>query len=312
MSTDRSARASATSQRCTENDAWLRVLTSSAADQVREMVARGLPPVALLFLHNACESRCYFCATAGVTDPAPESITRTDDVLRWIEGARDVVVERVCIGGTEPALHPAFESALRALGSRGVPIEVMTSGLRLGEPGVARRWRDLGVRALAVPLYSATSEVHDAIVGTPAALERISRGLDAARAAGIEVFVHTLALTRTLPELDALATMTAHRWGSRLAIGVSRPKAGVWSWDAEAPTLLELERAIADLDVSLVGFPRCVSREKPRASATVIDLYFRTTRTVFGDACADCLDRARCPGVLAEELGRGVTLRPRT
>lgn len=298
----------------TESEDWLSIFVGLPSAQAPALDARGYGRTGVLFFQNACESRCFFCAApGGVNAPAPDDVTPDARVRTWLDDARSVALERILIGGTEPVLHPSFGRALEVLAAEhpGVPIELMTSGLRLSDGDAAARLRALGVTTVAVPLYAADPSVHDAIVGTPGAHERVTCGLDAARAAGIEVLVHTLAVDRVLPGLGALAALTRARWGTRLAIGVSRPKAGVWSWKDESPTFDVLARAIEGLDVALVGLPLCIAPSHPRDAARTIELYFRTTRTTYGEGCGACSLRSRCPGVLAEELARGAVLTPR-
>jgi molybdenum cofactor biosynthesis enzyme MoaA len=295
-----------------EDETWRRVLVAPLREQLREFAARGLPRTGVLILQNACENSCFFCANAGVTRPPESAVTRLEHIERWLEEARGVTVDRLCVGGTEPALHPAFEAALRGLSSAKLgPVEVMTSGLRLAEPGVAERWAELGVRAVAVPLYAATARLHDEVVGHRGAFELTLAGLDNARAAGMDVLVHTLALRRTACELAALGALVRTRYASRLALGAPRPKPGVWHWEAEALTASELEQQPPELDVSLVGYPHCVGRGNTRGAAAVIELYFQGSRREYASECARCLDRPSCPGVLSAELMRGFVTLPR-
>jgi molybdenum cofactor biosynthesis enzyme MoaA len=170
-----------------ESSEWLALLRSPPSTQVEAMQARGLGRTAVLFVQNACESHCFFCANPGVLAPRPDEITSAPEIDSWIEAASGVAIGRVCIAGNEPARHPHLPRALLALRDRvHAPIEVMTSGLALGEVGTAARWYDSGVRAVAVPLYSVEAAAHDAVVGRTGAHALSVAGLDAARAAGIE------------------------------------------------------------------------------------------------------------------------------
>lgn len=289
-----------------------RVLTLPLALQLPELEARGLPRVGVLILQNSCENSCFFCANAGVTSMPEGAVTGRAEIDEWIDGARGVRVDRICIGGTEPALHPALEHALQRLADIAVgPVEVMTSGIRLSQPGAARRWAQLGVSSVAIPLYGATAPTHDEVVGRPGAFELTLGGIDAARAAGLEIRVHTLALRRTSAELSALSALVRERTGNALAIGPPRPKVDVWNWSVEALTPAELEEATAGVDVTLVGYPACVGEEHGRGAAAVIEIYFRGARRVFGEECARCAARPSCPGVFAAELERGLRLKPR-
>jgi hypothetical protein len=287
-----------------EDSAVVGLLTATPASQVEQIRAWGLPPAVLLLLMNACENRCFFCANDGVVRPPPEAQTGWAAIEAHLEAARSLGMSTVCIVGTEPALHPDFERTLtlaRAVGF--ARVELMTSGLRLAEPGVAQRWFAAGIVSVAVPMYGASAVVHDGVVGT-VSFNRTLLALDQAKAAGIQVQVHTLALTRTLAALPALAALVQQRWGCRLAIAPVRPKESLFDYPSEAPSYAQLERAITGLDLSLTGFPDCVAPAAARGAALVIQLYFRGQSTSFLPVCEDCTRRPVCPGVVVAERGR--------
>lgn len=286
-------------------------LSASLAEQLTTLSTWQLPRAGVLLMMNACENRCFFCANPGVTNPPPEMLTRWAKIAAWLGENPSLGVRRLCLVGTEPARHPDFDRTL-ALG-REVgfgEVEVMTSGLRLAERGEARRWADAGVSTVAAPLYAAEPALHDAIVGR-SAFEATLAGLDAARDAGIEVRVHTLALTRTLPALAALARWVRDRFGTRLSLAPVRPKEALFAFEQESPSLASLDTALAPIaDLGLVGFPSCIARHLPRDSALSMTLYFKGQATSFVEACATCADRPACPGIVNAELPRA-RVRPR-
>lgn len=282
-------------------------LGASLSDQTAMLAQWGLPRSGLLLMMNACENRCFFCANEGVMDPPASMITRWSRVVTWLDANRSSGVERLCVAGTEPALHQDFYRALERAGEVGFQaIEVMTSGLQLAPPGAAERWAALRVRTVAVPLYGSSAAVHDSVVGREA-FERTVAGLDAAHRAGIEVRVHTLALTRTLDHLGALARFVRERYGTRLSLAPVRPKEALFDYATEAPDLDALGRAVAAAgDLALVGFPACLAPDTPRGAALVIRLYFRGQVTGYATACEGCPARQSCPGIVLAELPRAV------
>lgn len=285
------------------------LLTAPPAEQLRRITGWGLPPATLLLMMNACENRCFFCANEGVLRPAARDITTRQDIEVRLSANRGLPVSTLCIIGTEPTAHPDFERALSLAQETGFTrIELMTSGLRLAQSGVAEHWFARGIRSVAVPLYGATAAIHDAVVGTPS-FERTALGLDRALKAGISVRIHTLALCRTLDSLGSLAQLVRERWGDILAIAPVRPKEALFDYNIEAPTLDQVAAVVAELDVSLVGFPACVAPEKRRDAALVMQLYFRGQATAFAPACAPCARQSVCSGIVVGEMGRA-TVRP--
>jgi hypothetical protein len=297
-----------------EDPAILRLMEAPAAEQLPALAAMGWPATSLLILMSACDGRCFFCARETVLSPPPELITPWPRVRAWLEAARPVPATRLCLGGTEPASHPAFEDTLRLAQEVGYrEVELMSSGRRLAQPGVAERWAALGVRAVCAPLYSADAAAHDAVVGVPGHHAEVVAGLDRARAAGIRPRVHSLALTATLGGLRALADLCLDRWGSPLALAPLREKPDLFRYAEHAPAPEALEAALRGAPLGLVGSPACFAPGAPRGAPALISLYFRSQATTFAAPCASCASRPSCPGVVPAALatfGDG-WLRPR-
>jgi pyruvate-formate lyase-activating enzyme len=280
-------------------------MAADAPAQVEILTAWGLRPAVALVLLNACENQCFFCANAGTTAVPPERNTPWEHIERHLRG-KPPGIDRLLVGGNEPTLHPHFDRMMalaHELGFR--EVELMTSGLQLAVPGRLAAWVAHGLREVAIPIYSADAALHDAVCGTPC-WDRLVAGLDAARAAGVRVWLHTLALRRTVDGLPALAALARERWDAELAVAPLREKQGLFRWDAETVTLDVLARALDGLPehVALVGMPDCLDRGRARGSAQVIEMYFRTQLRAFDPVCSACLDQPSCPGVVAAQLQR--------
>ena len=293
-----------------EDDAVARLMAAPLTEQAATMMAWGLDPAGLLILMSPCEGRCFFCAQPAVTHPPRSDWTEWSRVEALLSENQTAGLRRLCIGGTEPTTHPDFAHALQLARSQGFEsIELMTSGLALATPGVAEQWRQAGIETIAVPIYSAEAEVHDQVVGVQCH-DRLLAGLDAAVAAGIRVHIHTLALRRTLPGLEALFILCRERLGATLSLAPARPKDGVWDFSTEAAGLDEVAAAMAPLPIGavhLTGWPDCLAPDHPRLAAQVIDVYFRGQARGFGDDCADCIARPDCPGLVKALLSRDGT-----
>lgn len=289
------------------------ILRAPLAVQAQHLSRWGIGRVGLLMLMSGCEARCFFCANEGTMSPPPEMITRWGPVEAHLDGNTRAALSTLCIGGSEPVTHPNFLDAVRLARDRGFSeVEVMTSGFRLALDGVAATWAAAGVSAVAVPMYAAEPEVHDAITGLPS-WHRLVRGIDAARAAGIAVHVHTLALNRNLSQIGPLSRFVADRWGLRLTVAPARGKPGRFDYAAEAPEWDALGAALASLQVSLVGMPGCLAPELPQGGARVIQIYFRGQATAHPEpTCGACPLRPTCPGIVLEaaRLGRFAGLGP--
>ena len=267
----------------------------------------GLRPAGLLIMMSPCLGRCFFCAQPAVTNPPRSEWTGWTRVASLLEENPQVGLTRLCIGGTEPTTHPDFYRALQLANDHGfTEIELMTSGVPLAEPGEAQRWRKAGIQTIATPIYSADAAVHDAVTGM-ACHATLLRGLDAAKQAGIEVRLHTLALTETLAGLEALAALVQERWQHPLTLAPARPKDAVWSYAQQAPSLTAVAQALGAIEpgaIQLTGWPDCLAPSHARGAAQVIDLYFRGQTRDYAETCIQCSGQPQCPGVVSALLQR--------
>lgn len=287
-----------------ENPEVLDLMVAPLRDQVQTLTKWGMPDTGLLILMSPCLGRCFFCAQPEVTHMPDHMITPPERVVRWFEGSEQLTVRRLCIGGTEPTTHGSFESSLHLAQSHGFThVQLMTSGVRLAEPETLTRWFSLGLREVCVPLYSADPRAHDAIVKVPGQAEQVLAGLDAAKAMGITVRVHTLALKRTLMDLPRLAAMVRERFGTTLVVTPLREKEVLFSYTRESVSYGALGDVLRDVPAACFGFPTCALPGVPVEAPEVIQIYFRGQATIRPETtCQNCRHHDACLGAVPAHL----------
>jgi molybdenum cofactor biosynthesis enzyme MoaA len=286
-----------------EDESVRRFLGAPPDEQARTLTTLGLPPAVALLLVNACENRCFFCASPGTTSVPPGAVTRLEAAKAHLS-ARPEGVTTLLVGGNEPTVHPDFDAIIAHAHAAGFThVELMTSGLGLGETSRLARWRHLGLESVAVPIYASHGALHDEVTGT-SSFDRLVLGLDAAHTAGIVLHLHTLLLRRTATELPALARMVWSRWGVPLAVAPLREKPSLFRLADEALPLDEVAPLLASIEVPIarLGLSTCFARERPMATSLVMEMYFRSQRRRFVDGCSTCLDRTACPGIVDGQL----------
>jgi len=292
-------------QREYEDPSFHAFMLASLDKQVAQLEHWGERPAGLLILMSACEGHCFFCAQPVVTNPPASMITSVEIIREKLYQNRNVGLQRLMIGGTEPTSHPEFEETLRLAQAYGFSeIELMTSGLSFRKNG--RRWASMGVRSICSPLYSADPTVHDEIVGVSGHWRRVVAGIDTAFALGLEVHVHTLAMVRTLDHLSELGQWVKARWGGTVLVAPMRPKEEVFSFQKDAASLHEIAK-IGDASLQWTGFPECV--QSSGTGALLTRLYFRGQKTERISACVGCALENRCQGVVSgylSEFGEAV------
>jgi len=177
-------------------------------------------PLVTIYLSERCNSRCVTCDywRHGTRDFSLESTRRMLRDLRAL-GTRDVL-----ISGGEPLLNPEWREIAALLGSNGMDLWLLTSGLSLAKHAAdaARLFR-----SITVSLDGTRADTYAAIRGVDA-FDKVCEGVRAVVAAGVPTSLRvTLQQTnfRELPRFVALARELGVCEVSFLAVDVGNPHA---------------------------------------------------------------------------------------
>lgn len=169
--------------------------------------------VFVLDLDSDCHQRCTFCSTRAKWSPAQAFGGSTWE--RIASGLRVAFRDgyRVLrLSGLDPLTHPHVLDAVRMAVTLGFEnLHIYSPSTRYSEPDFLDELLEASeglTRSFHVPVYGASSEVHDAMTGLAGSFDRVTRGLEALEERGHGSQVVLLAvLTRqsleTLPELIA-------------------------------------------------------------------------------------------------------------
>lgn len=285
---------------------------------VRELVRReGRPAGVVLTVDSPCDLRCSFCTRgAGGIVPPHQTLSTVDDLRFQVETLAATGAETLDFGGDEPMSHPALPRLVRFARRRGFRrVTVATAGVRLGEPGVAAALAAAGVEQVRVPLYGSTARVHDAVTGVPGSFRRTLAGLRAARAAGLDVELRTVALRDNLDSLPGLERLAARLALDPPSVGQVAPRSDdPEDFRRNAPAYAAVVRALHHSRLQLAGFPLCLRRpaspadsDRRRAEARARPLRaFRSPDPTppwraphYPPPCRRCALRPACPGTYA-------------
>jgi len=166
----------------------------------------GPGPVTLrVSVIDRCQNRCVYCIPAGGVELfAHRDILRYEEILRLVKLLRDRPgLGKVHLTGGEPLLRRGLGELVRMLAEAGVDdIALTTNGLALAQ--MAAELKRAGLRRVNVSIDTLrpatyTKLTGNTIVDGPA---KISRGIDAALAAGLAVKLNAIML-RGLNDTEA-------------------------------------------------------------------------------------------------------------
>jgi radical SAM protein with 4Fe4S-binding SPASM domain len=184
-----------------------------------------LSEVALTYRCNLTCAFCYAgCAAAGLPDGWSEERTLSDDaVCRVLDRIRsDARCPSVSFTGGEPTVRPALPRFVRHAKELGMKVNLITNGQRLSERLVTAL-ADAGLDSAQLSLEGPDAATHDGLVRRPGAFDRLWRGLDRLRAAGIRVHTNTTVNRRNVERLPEIVDLVADRGLPRLSMNLMLP-----------------------------------------------------------------------------------------
>ena len=127
--------------------------------------------------------------------------------LRLLDQIAEVGSPIVILTGGEPLLRPDIFEVAQYGTDKGLKMVMAVNGTLVTEP-IARKMAASGIKRISISLDAATKERHDAFRGVPGAFEGALRGIEFAKAAGIEFQINTT-ITKAnfadIPKIQELA-----------------------------------------------------------------------------------------------------------
>ncbi len=158
-----------------------------------------------------CNQHCRFCSNPPV------------EAQRTIEEARELVDELlesgyhgVILTGGEPTLEPSLPELIAHCRDVGLPVRMITNGVRLFDAELLDRLIDAGLGHCHLSLHSHKPEVQDSLTGNPGGFDKVVEALThlTARSKRITVDLNITINRANADHLDGLVSMVIERFPS--------------------------------------------------------------------------------------------------
>ena len=198
---------------------------------------KSFAPLVEWEITRSCDLYCAHCYNR------PNKKRRAElDTQDALELARQLACSgcrSVTLSGGEPLKRDDWPHLAQALTRRGVEVQVVTNGQRLG-PREVSLLKETGVRMVFLSL-DGLGETHDRIRRRKGTFDRALRGLVALQAAGIQVAINTTILSNNLGDLPGLARLVNEKsiplWTVWLGIPTHNRRGALWLQEERLPAL---------------------------------------------------------------------------
>ncbi|MGH3614313.1 MAG: radical SAM protein [Pseudonocardia sp.] len=133
-----------------------------------------------------------------------------DGKMTLLEVMRDAGVLWLQITGGEPFIDAHFPASYEYASSLGMMIAISSNGSQLSRPRILECLTRHRPYRLTLSVYGATAETYEGLTRSRGAFGRFTRGLDAAREAGLPVRLNIIVADRNAHELDAMRALADH------------------------------------------------------------------------------------------------------
>lgn len=262
----------------------------------------------LIYLTSPCYANCVFC---GEETTREYVLSEVSSVVRSIR-ERDFAPERVAIGGYEPLSHPGILEMISELRTSGIDrVELMTTGIPLGNLRFVDALLDAGLTDVAVPIYGVDAITNDLVMRKAGAFAATVAGLDRLHERGCGIKLHTIVVQQNLDQVDAMADLARSRWNASFVAAPPRAKQVDFAAIAVRTEQLASVQRAPLLGVPFCLHPRMAVHPDVRADAalqlTLEDIadsmrFYFSQELLQLPECGRCVHRVACTGVMAAQL----------
>ncbi len=142
-------------------------------------------------LTNRCNERCSHCYIDDFRDD-PSRVLSLHQWLLVLDKLRAAGTLFLNLMGGEAMLNPNFWDIVSAAADRSMHISMITNGLLIRRPEIARELHRRGVAAIAFSVYSLDAGIHDSMTGVPGSSRRLMQAIEYCDCAGIEIKINSL------------------------------------------------------------------------------------------------------------------------
>ncbi len=174
------------------------------------------PVLAEIALTYGCQARCLFCYASSPQRGDSRPAMTTDQVKLVMDRIfHEAHVPSLSFTGGEATLRKDLPELIRYGRETGFRVNLITNGIRSGDPRYAGSLVDAGLASAQVSLEAATAELHDRVVGKPGAFERTVAGIRNFKRMGIHVHTNTTLCEANLDHAEELVRFLSRDLGNK-------------------------------------------------------------------------------------------------
>lgn len=242
-----------------------------------------------------CMNHCIHCSSYSTEDSI--AMLDLDTVRQVIRGLYRLKVERICLSGGEPFLHPNLTEIVRQIAGYGMTVDIYSCGVQK-EAGVSKplsveqlsAMKDNGLRSLLFNVQSVNESTYDRITQSKGHFPLLRESIANAIACGIRTEIHFVPMRQNIHDVEDVIRF-AERIGIEQVNFLKLVPHGRAQENAQELMIGDGELAalcfrLADLQAKgksiRLGLPLSIQGSTPPCHAVREKLYIKFDGSVFG------------------------------
>ncbi len=242
-----------------------------------------------------CLNRCVHCSSCS-TEQSPLAL-KLEDIVNLVEGLKNLGVERICLSGGEPLLHPDIIKIVEIVREKGITTDIYTCGV-VGEAGKPKHLtisflkalKKAGVNALLFNVQSVNELKYNQITQSERHFPLVRKSIFNANKSGIRTEIHFVPMKQNISDATEVIRFAEEAGVERVnflkLVPHGRASENIKSIklsEKELSTLqAELKRLKSQGKSIRLGLPLSERESSPPCHAVREKLYIKYDGSVFG------------------------------
>ena len=152
-----------------------------------------------------CLNHCVHCSSCS-TEQSPLAL-QLEDIVNLVEGLKNLGVERICLSGGEPLLHPDIIKIVEIVREKGITTDIYTCGI-VGEAvkpkhltiSFLKALKKAGVNALLFNVQSVNERKYNQITQSERHFPLVCKSISNAKKCGIRTEIHFVPMKQNIAD----------------------------------------------------------------------------------------------------------------
>lgn len=242
-----------------------------------------------------CLNRCLHCSSCSTSKST--AMLSINVVKKVVEGLCALGVQRICLSGGEPFLHPEISEIIEFISQKGIIVDVYSCGIIGNEDDptslplpLLKKLKSIGLRSIIFNMPSASGNTYNLITQTTGHFDLLIESITNTVAANVFAEIHFVPMSLNYKDASSVVSFAeqlgVHQLNFLKLVPHGRAKENFVDLSINESALNKLQNDLLVLKRNgkaiRIGLPLSISGTTPPCHAVSEKLYIKFDGSVFG------------------------------